>query len=181
MNTEPHYPLLIPPSDLATKDRREWSPKEAKAYLDWLVSQMPQRVTFFLKFIGCAEVSLTTENLAVIDAAFRRAISAPQFTEPGSSPKRLSAAGYAIAADWGLMLATFVLDDTALGATWDVFRKPKSDASYNLPVLLLPTTFPVDPVAIGVAYATPILRGQEPRFCTVSAYETWTMKPGKPA
>ncbi len=81
-----------------------------------------------------------------------------------------------MAADWGLMLASLVLGDADFAVTWDVLRKPKRDASYNLPVLLLPTSFPVDPVAIGIAHATPIIRGQEPRFSAVSAYEAWTAK-----
>ena len=179
MNTESHYPLLIPPGELTAKDRRDWSLKEAKAYLEWLVDHMPRRVEFFLKFIGCADISLARKNLATIDAAFKRTISQSQFIEPDSSPTRLSNAGYAIAADWGLMLATLVLADADLGATWDVLRKPKRDASYNLPVLLLPTTFPVDPVSIGIAQAAPIIRGQVPRFSAVAVYEALTAKPAR--
>jgi len=170
MNTYSEYPLLVPPVELATKDRRDWSLKEATAFLTWLRGEIPGRVAFFLRFIGCDGMVPTRAHLVEIDLAFRHVLTAPLFVRSDASPPRLSDAGYAVAADWGLLLATLVLSEAGVNASWEVLRKPKRDASYNLPVLVAPASMPIDPIAVGVAEVAALIRGQERRFSTEATY-----------
>jgi hypothetical protein len=55
-----------------------------------------------------------------------------QFSTQGAAPA-LTNEGYSLAADAGLLLADLL--QSATDVTWQIVRRPKSDASYNLPVL----------------------------------------------
>ena len=47
----------------------------------------------------------------------------------------LTDAGYALAADMGLVVSKFHLAEGHEALTWDIVTKPKIDVAYHLPVL----------------------------------------------
>ena len=64
--------------------------------------------------------------------------------------------GYALAADLGLLMAT-MLQAECSGLRWEIVTRPKSDASYNLPVLRPFGPVHMDPIQVSVNIAHRVL------------------------
>jgi hypothetical protein len=173
MTTETSYPLFIPPGELGLDDKNSWTSAQSRAYLDWLTSIAEQRVSFFRAWLNCANLPLVENNLDIVDARFQDALFDSIFFESKTTPTRLSNAGYAIAADWGLNLALVILKTADSGTVWETLRSPKSDASYNLPVLKRNGRLPMEPVGLGIAQATSIIRGISLRHSARAIYKFW--------
>jgi hypothetical protein len=79
----------------------------------------------------------------------------------GEGPRRLTNAGYALAADMGLLTAELLQDKCAGGSLeWKVMRRPKSDASFNFPVLVGRGKLTLDPIRVSCSEAAGILEGE---------------------
>jgi len=129
------YPLFVPPLTLAGKDRKAWSAVEAKEYFTWLVTVAPSRVDHLLNFLNIARLPLNGELLDIAQVRLESSLSEGGFYRTESERRRLTDAGYAIAADMGLLVATIAIASSSGKVKWETLRKPKSDASFNLPIL----------------------------------------------
>jgi hypothetical protein len=174
MNAQVVYPLFSPPNELASKDKKLWTMAESRAYLEWLKSVVDQRANSFLAYLNCVNLPLIEQSLDLIDARFCDALSEPQFrNESGSAPLKLSNYGYAIAADWGLTLSSTIIKASGDTTYWETLRSPKSDASYNLPVLMRGAEIPMEPIGVGIARATSLIRGRLPKHSARAIYQSW--------
>lgn len=165
----PEYPPFVPPGDLGIGNRREWSAKQAKEYLGWLTEQVIPRTDALLAYFGEDDTQKPEELLDRLGRKVGKALRGePQFsTREGDRPK-LTDCGYALAADVGLLIARLVMEQGPESLHWTVLRKPKSDVSYNLPVIegVGPVTF--EPVGAAIAEAYGVLRGDR-------ADDTWLL------
>ncbi len=129
------YPLFVPPSDIASRTPSEWTESEAKRYFLWLTNSVDDRVAGLLRFLGDDNSS---DPSVLLRRVGERAIWVLKKAEFGrieaDGSVKLSDAGYAIAADLGLLVAQRLLDNP--GVRWEILRRPKAEASYNQPVLV---------------------------------------------
>ena len=157
----PEYPLFIPPGSLADGNRREWSSAQAKAYLAWLQEQVKPRTDALRSYFGEQGADDAERLLDRLGHKVGEALRGePRFRMGDEDRPKLTDQGYALAADMGLLIARLVLEHGPPTLRWTVLRKPKSDVSYNLPILegLGPVTF--EPVGAAIAEAYGVLRGE---------------------
>ena len=159
---EEAYPKFVPPDAVASRSHRDWSRKEAEIYSDWLMGAASERVNGLLAFLGMSNGSASGRDLLLeAGTLVARKLMQDDFSEAQpDGARRLSDAGYALAADMGLLTARLLQEATMDSVRWEILRKPKSDASYNLPVLTGFGSLILDPVGGSVAEATGILIGR---------------------
>lgn len=161
--TETPYPLFNPPRPLSEKPHREWSKSEAEEYRKWLVRSIDERTNALLHYFGLdADASEARDLLLRLGSLVAACIAEAEFSERQPDGTRtLTNAGHALAADAGLLTARLLLRATVGRLRWEVVRKPKSDISYNLPVLAgFSNNLTLDPVGGSVAEATAVLAGR---------------------
>ena len=162
MSTKP-YPLFTPPASIAAKSHRDWSKKEAQAYLEWLASSMGGRIAALLVFFDIDEDAMKNPQrlLRRLGERVAQLLEDPSYctiTEEGTHA--LTSMGHALAADMGLLTARLLQDTLGDSVRWHIQRKPKSDISYNLPVLIGVGPDTYDPVGVSIADAVAILAGR---------------------
>jgi len=183
----PKYPLFLPPFEFANKPPLQWSAKEARLYFNWLLSIHRERIDGLLTFFEepltgspCADLDRLGTHVAktIVTPDFSRRIGlVPKNFKPSQIPPsreeisayfqhlnqtgpKLTNAGYALAADMGLLVAKFLLSECGDRIKWSILKRPKSDMSYNLPVLIgFSTLQHLDPIGGSIAEAYGILRG----------------------
>jgi len=162
------YPLFIPPNGLAEKDPINWTKKEADDYFKWLLENLEKRVTCFLKYIEedmpCGQ-TIDLQNMGKKVSYF---LKSDTFSKGGI----LINMGYALAADAGLLVAKLLVD-ACPSVKWSIVRKPKSDISYNLPVLIGFGKIRLDPVGGSIAEAKAILAGRRDSNTWNDMYTFW--------
>lgn len=163
------YPLFIPPEPLGARTPPEWSRREAKAYAAWLQSSMPERVQQLLRYFGVSESISPSSLLEILGECVADAL----INSPFSEETRLTNQGHALAADMGLLLAD-VLQREHPGLTWDIVFKPKSDVSYNQPVLVGFGGVTLDPIQISTTQAFSILRGAKDGTAWRQVFDYWS-------
>lgn len=161
------------PSGHAEDDRREWSKERAEEYYKLLMESIVTRTDGLLKYFNESisdankDILLRLGDKAVIEIETNKlwAIAEEKLIKFKSGhvikidkEKELTDAGYSIAADMGLLVARFLIDDCSGSVRWNLIRKPKNDASYNSAVLV-GCGVPWDPVESSVANTYGILRG----------------------
>ena len=162
--TEAPYPLFIPPSSLSEKPHREWSQSEADDYRDWLVRSIDDRTNALLHCFGLddAENKEPRDILLRLGSRVTERLGDTEFSKHMPDGTRtLTNAGHALAADVGLLTAKLLLRATSGRIRWEVVRKPKSDISFNLPVLAgFSNNLTLEPVGGSVAEANAVLAGR---------------------
>lgn len=150
------YPKFVWPSASAQKSPREWTSKEADAYKQWLVASVPARTSRLLSTLGIDQ-SLAEHEVVLREAGqgFLRLVQESEFSGGG----RLTDAGYALAADMGLLVTRLLFERHASGIRWEVLKRPRTDASFNLPVIRGPG-FTFDPVAAAIANGIAVLQNR---------------------
>ncbi|QQR72271.1 MAG: hypothetical protein IPJ17_12135 [Holophagales bacterium] len=148
------YPKFVPPENLATKTPREWSKTEADEYASWLGSEAGARTANLLRFFGVAPELAPTVLLEVLGKRVAEALR----TEAFSQGEQLTIAGYALAADMGLLVAELLLRECGDRIHWQVVRRPKSDLDYNQPVLAGFGPMTLNPVRGSIAESVGVLR-----------------------
>lgn len=168
------YPLFVAPDELAAKPHREWTLQEAKAYFAWFLDVMPSRIEAFLRFAGAPEAPDYDRSLLL----FAGEQMAPHLrAEFDPSAQTLTNRGYAMAADLGLLTAEVLLREAGGALRWELLRKPKSDLSYNLPVLSgFVAKMILDPVGGSIAEARALLRGRRAPDIWAGVYDHWIAK-----
>ena len=159
METKP-YPLFVPPDAVVAKSHREWSKKEAQIYFDWLTGCLDQRVTNLLDFFGVSDsaTSSARDLLVCVGEHVAQTLEDPKYSEVALDGTRvLTNMGYALAADMGLLTAKLLRDALSDTIQWEILRKPKSDVSYNLPILSGFGWDTYDPVGVSIADAVAVL------------------------
>lgn len=162
------YPLFVPPVGLACKSHREWTRSESQAYFEWLMESLDGRVKSLLRALVIPE-DLENEKRLLLLAGERivEALDDPRSTvESSEGGRTLSNLGYSLAADIGLLTGKLVKRTLGDRVRWEVVRKPKSDMSYNLPVLAGFKVGTYDPVGVSIADASSVLAGRR-------TYEAW--------
>jgi hypothetical protein len=169
------YPIFAPPITLASKPHREWTKKEAQSYFDWLTGCLDARVTALLDFVGIqnSENIDARDLLAQVGERVAQVLRDPACSETASDGTPvLTGIGYALAADLGLLTARQVCRIVGHKARWELVRKPKSDVSYNLPVLVGFGSDTYDPVGVSIADAIAVLAGRRSWDAWVKVFDS---------
>jgi len=173
MEKEDKYPLFMPPGDLVNTGRENWNAKEAASYQDWLLGVFPKRVNELLLRFEEPRGAKPSEHLMALGEKVERLLKEAPFSEESSTGKRLTNLGYALAADMGLLVADYLLKALPDNLSWKIIRKPKSELSYNLPVLEGFSFNYLEPIGGSVAEAFGILRGNKSADIWKNSYEFW--------
>jgi hypothetical protein len=169
------YPLFVPPAPLAEKSPRKWSSKEARFYFDWLLTVLPQRTDAVLARFGEKIDEEYEDILARIGEKFALALSQSEFSTRTPDGPKLTNQGYALAADMGLLVARFLLEECGEKIHWETLRKPKREMAYNLPVLIGFDIY-LEPVGGTIAEAYAILRGTRSGDILKKMFTFWRSK-----
>jgi len=172
--TKKEYPFFIPPLYLAEKGRWKWSAKEAKDYRFWLLDSIDQRINGLLDYFNESYDALPEELLLSIGEKVAIAFKEEPFSELLDGEIDLTNQGRALAADLGLLVASFLLKAHPDKVTWKTIRKPKRDASYNLPVLIGFGKMYFDPVGGAISEAYGIIEGKNKSKIWLESYEQWS-------
>ena len=172
---ESTYPLFIPPDSLTEKPRTDWSKKEAERYKEWLLNSADDRVGKLLEYFAIDPREHEPINLLLrLGELVTAALCDEPFSKVGAEGQPwLTNAGYALAADMGLLTARLLITETEGRVRWEVLRKPKSDMSYNLPVLTGFGKVTFDPIGSSVAEAQGVLGGRRGADAWARILEFW--------
>lgn len=155
------YKLFIPPEHLSKKGRENWNKKEAEEYKEWLISVIDDRISDLLNYFNEQENTNIQEFLTQLGKKVSNKLKDSDFSEDIGNRKKLTNKGYALAADMGLLIAKWLLRDYGDKLTWTIIRKPKSEMSYNLPVLEIKGFDYYEPVGVSIADATSIINNNK--------------------
>lgn len=170
------YPLFIPPDHLTSKGRENWNAKEATEYREWLLEVLDERVEELAKGLEEPPGASPSDHLMALGEKAAALLETAPFSEEGPTGRRLTNTGYALAADMGLLVAKYLLQELPETLRWETIRKPKSELSYNLPVLEGFSFNYLDPVGGSTAEASAILRGERRADTWKRMYEFWVEK-----
>jgi|HubBroStandDraft_3_1064219.scaffolds.fasta_scaffold34646_1 hypothetical protein len=170
-----NYPVFAPPPELAVVRRRDWNRKQAAMYRDWLIDAIDLRIANLLEFIEVGPPARPTD-LGTIGQKVEQFLRMPAFSTTGPSGPTLTNEGHALAADVGLLVAK-LLRDIHPTLHWDIVRAPKTDMSYNLPVLAgFVNEQVLDPVEGGIGEARAVLKGKATSDAWLKTYEFWSQR-----
>ena len=169
MSANQDYELFIPPGQLGEKTPAEWSSSEATAYAEWVHSCRHGRVKGLIRYFGMDESASPSALLGPIGEGAAAALNREPFSKQG----RLTNLGYALAADMGLLVAA-ALQQGFPRLTWDIVQKPKSDVSFNQPVLVGFGSVPLDPIQVSTTQAFGIVRGSRDGTAWQRVFEYWS-------
>ncbi len=157
------YPLFNPPNSLSEKSHRDWSKAEAEEYSRWLIRSIDDRTDDLLHYFSVDASAWEPRALLLrLGALVAERLGEAEFSEcKPDGARSLTNAGHALAADLGLLTARLLLQASGGTIRWEVVRKPKSDTSFNLPVLAgFSNKLTLDPVGGAVAEAQAVLAGR---------------------
>lgn len=154
---------------------RSWSRKDAITYKEWLTASVDRRTTAMLEFFGFPQTwSDSTEMLRQLGSVVLETLRSDEFsTSDRAGSAALTNAGFALAADMGLLLAKCLVRDASGRVRWEVLRSPKSDLAYNLPVLKGFGRLHLDPVGGSIAASRSCLRGKQSSETWKEIYSYW--------
>jgi hypothetical protein len=170
-----NYPVFTPPESLASKSHRDWTKKEAQSYFDWLMRCIDERVATLLDVLGVQHEEDMDARGLIAETGERaaQALRDPACSESAADGTPvLTNIGYSIAADVGLLVAMQVRRAAGDKVRWEIVRKPKSDVSYNLPVLTGFGLDTYDPVGVSVADAVAVLAGRRSSNAWVKVFDS---------
>ncbi len=126
-----------------------WSKDEAKRYFEWLRGVMSDRTSLLLEYFG--ENLSSPPEVLLIDLGEKvvQAFSSTPFVEHKMNVE-LTNAGFALAADMGLLVVRLLLSNPEVKAKW-VLVKANHHVHYNLPVLKGDSQLMLNPVTGSIA------------------------------
>ena len=169
------YPLFLPPAPLYEKSHFDWTLREARAYFDWFVAQVEPRRQALLEYLEERDDGDAAALLARVGSRVAALVAREPFSVPSERGRELTNAGYALAADAGLLLARSLLSKNPR-VRWEIVRKPKRDMSFHLPVLVGMGPVYLDPIGGTVAEVQAILRGDRGPDFLADAYSFWVAR-----
>ena len=151
-----------------------WSKQEADRYFSWLMSCKDQRVASMLAFLGGPESCESRDHLLMVGRAALAHFRDERFGKSVSGVGYLTDAGYALAADLGLLLAHHLIKKSGDRLKWKTLRTGKRHISYNMPVLIgfvpgHPST--VDPILASIGLAGGVVSGTDDERAWVKAFD----------
>lgn len=168
------YPEFTPPPEISTGSPRDWTEAQANRYLVWLVTSLDRRVTDMLHFVGESDDDDCPSLLRRVGEKAVWILRKPGFLLQGEHAEaRFSEAGYALAADIGLLVARCLIRKHDK-VRWEILRRNKNDPSYRQPILVGFGQQHLDPVRGSVAEAGRILRGESPVDAWLRILEYWS-------
>ena len=172
------YPVFAPPIEIASKQPKEWSNSEAETYCNWFLNNLTLRTNGLLVFLGLNEMKQQASLLTTAQEKVEQLLSSAQFVIESSEGRKLTNQGYALAADLGLLVAQLLITQGQGKVTWKILKKPKTDRSYNLPILIGFGEIEFDPIAVSIADATWIARGNQKPGAWRKTYDFLVSKGG---
>lgn len=172
------YPLFIPPGILGTKNKREWTAKEAKAYFQWLMESAPSRIQKLLEYFDEPSDHDHERLLLNLGRKAAEVVHLEEFSVQTATGRELTNRGYALAADIGLLIGKMLLDRSNNKLSWIIVKKPKSHISFNFPVI---TGFRVtgvcvvnlDPILASTSQLSGLLDGSRGVDVWLGIYDYW--------
>lgn len=185
-----HYPMMIPPFEMVGFS--EMTKKQARAYFDWFVNEIPVRIKILM---GAIEVSgvknmeqfdMTPESLSPLWAWLKDRIKSipkspeemnelrstlPDWIFEDISDWKLDFETLAMAADVSLYFAEVFLRKYP-HLQWDFKNKPKSDVYVNKPVVVGFKNAPLHPPTVVVNLCSSHVEGKNKDLLTL--YEVWS-------
>jgi hypothetical protein len=163
------YPIFMPPGHLAEKDRQEWRKSEADEYFQWFQENIGPRVKQLLEYLN-EKISNSPDekDLARIGKKIAMLLQHPKFSIEGD----LTDSGYALAADMGLLMSV-MFQSMFPHLHWQIVRRPKSDISYNLPVLTGFGPVDLDPIQISITQAFGTISKNSGPEAWSEAFKVW--------
>lgn len=145
------YKLLIPPQSLASTNVKAWSSKEAKLYFQWFLENKLHRIDNLHDFLNInSTVSIDDLIAKIIE---RQDVVKENFTQIDSSRNELilNNQGYAFFHDFGVFFGEQIVSLRS-DIRWGIMKLPKSDLSYNLPVIIGYESIPkyFDPIRLSI-------------------------------
>ena len=170
------YPVFRPPPELAAGSPADWSSAEANRYLMWLVSVLEPRVLDLLAYLGETSEGSPANLLVRVGEKAIWVLKKPEFSCcQADGAVRLTAEGYSLATDLGLLIAKLLIENSA-NVRWEILRRPKSEVSFNQPVLVGFGKRHLDPVRGSVAEAYRCLKQDGPATAWMRIYEFWSSR-----
>lgn len=173
----PAYPPWNAPAALfpqgVTNPQVEWSEAEADSYLDWLASTMDDRIATMFDILGMDRNTIASADLSVAGQEAYTRLRQPKYSGVIGRRARLKAPGRALAADMGLLVARWLLNDGNGAISWRVCRESKRHMNYNLPVLCGVSVDFLDPVGGSIANAHGCVCGRRSPDIWLQTYEYW--------
>lgn len=172
------YPLFIPPAPLDAKTPCDFSKEEAEFYSRWVLENQEARVSQFLARFEEQFSSPAEELLLRVGEKVAEALKTPAFTKPTGPESQLSSRGYALAADMGLLLASLFMRECGPSIQWTILREPKTDVSFNCPVLTGFGKLLLDPIYLSVTQSFGVLRGKWGGDAWLRVFRVWKKDAG---
>lgn len=167
------YPLFLPPAALATKGAKQWSADEARQYFSWFQTIWENRVEAFLAHVSLESGPYESRNLLeAADKMVLRELMDGEFVTHQGVARSLTNAGRALAADFGLLFARSLISNSKQ-IHWEMVTSPRTDVSFNLPVLMGFGRVHLDPIRSATAHYAWLLEGRAPKNTWWEAYEFW--------
>ncbi len=180
------YPPFGPRGDLAAKPRARWTMPDARNYFDWLMSVLPERVGALTTVLGLDPDGAPDDVLSSAGEQMARLLPLPGISTEGRlehivlrghevethTGPLLTATGYALAADLGLLMGT-MLRATCPDLRWEIVLRPKSDVDYRMPVLLPFGPVHMDPARVSATVALGVLGGSRPASAWCDVFRWW--------
>lgn len=166
------YPPFAPPDHLALRTD-EWNAKEAREYKDWLLSVLGERTDALSSWLKEPRTDQPSDHLlATGKKAYTLFQEEANFTEPDPEDGgiKLTDAGYAFAADMGLLVARYLEKEE--GVVWTIVRKSKRYIHYNKPVLKIGKDH-LDPIGGSISEVYGILRNERRYDIWNKIYMEW--------
>uniref|UniRef100_UPI00402BD281 hypothetical protein n=1 Tax=Methylomonas sp. PHL2-19 TaxID=3438878 RepID=UPI00402BD281 len=165
------YPVFAPPIELAEKQPREWSKAEAEAYFKWFLANFDSRVNGVLDFLKLNDQDPPNILLFNAQEKLEELLLNEQFVTSLPAGRKLTNKGYAVAADLGLLVARLLLEHGQGKVAWNILKKPKTDQSYNLPILIGFGEIHFDPIAWSIGDASWLAQGNKKHGAWVKGFE----------
>lgn len=156
----PRYPAYEPGGNLASAVASDWTEAEARRYLVWQTNVLDVRVRALLDFLGVEDAGPPRELLLTAGQRAALALKRHSASTSGEEGPTLTAEGLALAADMGLLVARELLRSSRGQLRWEVLRKPRTAAAFNLPVLVGDGKPFLEPLRASIANAHAVVAGR---------------------
>jgi hypothetical protein len=166
------YPRFSPPCELSKSSPATWSVAEGRRYLIWLTSALDNRVANLLAYLGDSGKGDPGELLDRVGHKAVWVLRKPEFSRRTEDSIQLTEPGYSLAADLGLLVAKLLIESNP-AICWKVLRRPRSEVSFNQPVLVGFGKIHLDPVRGSVAEALRALREDAGGSAWARTFEYW--------
>ena len=177
MTTFRPYALFAPPTEVADRSPRDWSPRLAHLYFVWLTGAAAERTRDLLAFFDLDRLDLPPRDLLLVAG---ERVAGELLSDGGSSQRKggerfLTSRGHALAADMGLLVARLIMYVFDGAVDWHIVDRPRTDRSFNLPALVgFLDDLHLDPIAASIDEANGIITGRRGPDAWAHLFDFWS-------